>query len=175
MSRSSGKSPLRIQKGGADFLDMNNLQYIWNTYIVPNFEEQIRLLPDSILFGSLLLALFTQSFSTVMFAVALLEAGLAGSLLQALFTYLDIFHTGPSIPDKPSACVSGYTTPTLETLFSICKDKFCGSKIASGVPSFPVYFLAYCSASLVCTWTNLALLLSKHTKCHLTLDSFVTI
>ncbi len=136
------KGPLRIQRGGADFLDMNNLQYIWNTYLVPNFQEQIRLVPDSIIFGSLFIALLTQSYSTVMFAVAMLEAGVAGGLLQALFTYMDIFHTGPSIPDKPSACVSSYSTPTLETLFTVCKEKLCGSKIASGVPSFPVYFLA---------------------------------
>jgi hypothetical protein len=141
MSKSM-KSPLRIQKGGGDFLDMGNLQYIWNTYLVPNFQEQIRLLPDSIIFGSLFVALVTQSYSTVMFAVAMLEAGIAGGLLQTLFTYLDILHTAPSIPDKPSACVSSYSTPTLETLFMICKDKLCGGKISSGVPSFPIYFLA---------------------------------
>lgn len=136
------KSPLRIQRGGADFLDMNNLVYLWNTYIVPNFEEQIRILPDSIIFGSLLIALFTQSYATVMFAVAMLEAGIAGGLLQALFTYMDIVHTYPSNPDKPGKCVSGYTTPTLETLFTFCKDRLCGSKIASAIPSFPIYFLA---------------------------------
>ncbi len=142
LKSSQYKSPLRVQKGGADFLDMNNLQYIWNTYIIPNFQEQIRLIPDSIIFGSLFVALLTQSYSTVMFAVAMLEAGIAGGLLQALFTYLDLFHTAPSIPEKPLSCVSGYTTPTLETLFSICKEKMCGAKIASGVPSFPIYFLA---------------------------------
>lgn len=135
------KSPLRIQKGGANFLDMNNLQYIWNMYIVPIFQEEIRILPDSLIFGSLFIALLTQSYSTVMFAVSMLEAGIAGGLLQALFTYMDIFHTLPSVPDKPSACSSTYSTPTLETLFSICKDQLCGSKIASGVPSFPIYFL----------------------------------
>lgn len=138
----SNKSPLRIQRGGADFLDMYTLQYIWDTYILPNFEEQIRILPDSIIFGSLILALLTQSYSTVMFAVAMLEAGIAGGLLQALFTYMDILHTAPSNPDKPYMCVSGYATPTLETLFSICKDKLCSGKISSGVPSFPVYFLS---------------------------------
>lgn len=143
------KGPLRIQKGGADFLDMNNLQVIWNSYIVPNFQEQIRLVPDSIIFGSLFIALLTQSYSTVMFAVAMLEAGIAGGLVQALFTYMDIFHTSPSIPDKPSACVSSYSSPTLETLFSLCKDKLCGAKIASGVPSFPVYFLATASSYVV--------------------------
>ena len=139
---SSSKSPLRVQRGGADFLDMNNVSYFWNNYFVPNFEEQIRILPDSIIFGSLFVALLTQSFSTVMFAVAMLEAGIAGGLLQALFTYMDILHTAPTNPEKPYMCVSGYTTPTLETLFSLCKDKLCGGKIQSGVPSFPVYFLA---------------------------------
>lgn len=128
------KSPLRIQRGGSDFLDMNNLQYIWDTYLIPNFEEQIRILPDSIIFGSLFIALLTQSYSTVMFAVAMLEAGIAGGLLQSLFTYLDIVHTVPSIPEKAYMCVSGYKSPTLETLFS--------GKIASGIPSFPIYFLS---------------------------------
>jgi hypothetical protein len=137
------KSPLKIQRGGSpDFLDMSNVQSLWETYLVPNFEEQIRILPDSIIFGSLFLALVTQSYSTVMFAVAMLEAGIAGGLLQALFTYMDILHTAPSNPDKPYLCMSGYTTPTLETLFSICKDKLCSGKISSGVPSFPIYFLA---------------------------------
>lgn len=139
---STGKSPLKIQRGGADFLDMNNLEFIWKTYILTNLQEQIRLIPDSIIFGSLFVALLTQSYATVMFAVAMLEAGIAGGLLQALFTYMDILHTAPPIPDKPSLCSSSYSTPTLETLFSICKDKMCSGKISSGVPSFPVYFLA---------------------------------
>jgi hypothetical protein len=143
MSRTySLKSPLKIQRGGADFLDMNNIEYVWKNFIVTNLQEQIRILPDSIIFGSLFIALLTQSYSTVMFAVAMLEAGIAGGLLQAIFTYLDILHTAPANPDKPSSCVSGYTTPTLETLFSICKDKLCSGKISSGVPSYPVYFLA---------------------------------
>lgn len=136
------KSPLRVQRGGADFLDMNNVVYFWNNYVVPNFEEQIRILPDSIIFGSLFIALLTQSYSTVMFAVAMLEAGIAGGLLQALFTYMDILHTAPMNPEKPYKCVSSYSTPTLETLFSLCKDKLCSGKITSGVPSFPIYFLA---------------------------------
>lgn len=143
MSRSNVyKSPLRVQRGGADFLDMNNVVYFWNNYVVPNFEEQIRILPDSIIFGSLFIALLTQSYSTVMFAVAMLEAGIAGGLLQALFTYMDILHTAPMNPEKPYKCVSSYSTPTLETLFSLCKDKLCSGKITSGVPSFPIYFLA---------------------------------
>lgn len=141
MTRSS-KSPLVLQQGGANFLDMTNVESIWTTYIRPNFAEQIRILPDSIIFGSLLIALLTQSYSTVIFAVSMLEAGLVGGLLQSLFTYMDIVHTIPSNPSDPSNCVSGYTTPTLETLFSTCKDKLCGNKITSGVPSFPIYFLA---------------------------------
>lgn len=121
---------------------MNNIQYVWNNYILTNLQEQVRLLPDSIIFGSLFIALLTQSYATVIFAVSMLEAGIAGGLLQALFTYMDILHTAPANPDRPSACVSGYTTPTLETLFSICKDKLCAGKISSGLPSYPVYFLA---------------------------------
>ena len=120
---------------------MSNLQYLWDFYVMPNVEEQIRLLPDSILFGSFFIALFTQSYATAMFGVSMLEAGIIGSLLQALFTYMDILHTAPANPEKPSRCVSGYSTPTLETLFRVCKDSLCGGKIASGVPSYPIYFL----------------------------------
>ena len=136
------KSPLKLQRGGADFLDMNNAERIWKDYILTNLQEQIRLLPDSIIFGSLFIGLLTQSYSTVMFAVAMLEAGVAGGLLQALFTYMDILHTAPANPEKPSSCISGYATPTLETLFNICKDRLCSGKISSGVPSYPIYFLS---------------------------------
>jgi hypothetical protein len=136
------RSPLRIQRGGADFFDMNNLEYIWKEYVVANLQSQVRLLPDSILFGSFIVALLTQSYSTAMFGVAMVEAGVAGALIQSLFTYMDLFHTMPSNPEKPQRCVSDYATPSLETLFSICKDKLCGGKIASGVPSYPIYFLA---------------------------------
>lgn len=142
MSRSNSfKSPLKLQRGGAAFLDMNNVERLWKDYIVTNLQEQIRILPDSILFGSLFIALLTQSYPTVMFAVAMLEAGIAGGLLQAFFTYMDILHTAPANPENPSSCVSGYMTPTLETLFTICKDKLCSGKISSGVPSYPVFFL----------------------------------
>ena len=143
MSRSTlPKSSLRMQRGGADFLDMNTLTYLWNTYITPNFEEQVRILPDSIVFGSLFIGLLTQSYSTIMFAVAMIEAGVAGGLLQALFTYMDIVHTYPTNPEKPGKCASGYSTPTLETLLNVCKDRLCGAKIPSALPSFPIYFLA---------------------------------
>ena len=143
MARSNHvKSPLHIQRGGGDFLDMNNLEYIWKTYLVPNFTEQIRILPDSIIFGSLFIALVTQSYSTAIFGASMLEAAVFGSLLQAMFTYMDILHTAPMNPEDGSKCMSSYNTPTLETLFNICKDKLCSGKIPSGVPSFPIYFLA---------------------------------
>ncbi len=143
MSKSSSvRSPLQIQRGGADFLDMGNVEYVWKNFVVTNLQAQIRLLPDSILAGSLIVALLTQSYSTAMFGVAMLEAGVVGALLQTLLTYMDLFHTMPSNPEFPGRCASDYRTPTLETIFQYCRDKMCGGKIASGVPSYPIYFLA---------------------------------
>lgn len=138
------RSPLRIQKGGADFLDMANVEYAWKTFLKPNITEQIRILPDSLVFGSLLVALLTQSFSTIVFALTLLETGLIGKGLQSLFQYLDIVHTSPAAASNAPMCLSSYYTPTLETLMSFGK-----SEIPGGVPSFPIYFLATASAYVV--------------------------
>jgi hypothetical protein len=138
------RSPLRIQRGGADFLDMANVEYVWNSFLKPNITEQIRILPDSLIFGSLLVALLTQSFSTVVFALSLLETGLVGKGLQAFFQYMDIVHTSPSVSANPAVCLSSYATPTLETIMSFGK-----SEIPGGVPSFPIFFLAAASAYVV--------------------------
>ena len=64
----------RNQKGGAnEFFDMKNVTDIWSNTIKPLGEEQFRLLPDSIIFGSAILAFLTQSFAMVMFLVIMLD------------------------------------------------------------------------------------------------------
>lgn len=138
------KSPLRIQRGGGDFFDMENVNYVWNTYFKPNMTEQIRLLPDSILYGSLILALVTQSYSMAIFSVALLESGIIGSGLRNLISYMDLIRSAPEIPADPSVCMSSFYSPTVEALLH-----FGPKSIQSAFPSFPIYFLATACSYIV--------------------------
>ena len=142
------KAPLRVQRGG-DVLSMQAATSVYAKYIKPNIQEQFRLLPDSLLIGSLVLALVTQSFSMSMFAVSLLEAGLLGSGIKSLFGYLDLVHTAPADPTNVNVCASSYTTPSLETVMRLGM-----TTIPSAFPSFPVYFLATAISYVVGTMWN---------------------
>lgn len=138
----------RSQRGGEepmkDFLDMANFKYVWDVILKPNILEEIRLLPDSLVVGSFLLALLTMSFPMSIFTGSLLEAGLIGGGLKSLFSYFDLMHTAPLQTTDPSMCVSGYKTPTVESLLS-----FSPVSIKSAVPSFPMFFLATASSYVV--------------------------
>lgn len=140
------KSPLRIQNGGAEFLSMQNIEYIYQNYVKATLQESVRLLPDSVVFGAFFLALLTQSYSMTIFAVSLIEASLLGLGIRNFFTYADLFHTAPSTTDNRAVCYSGYYTPTLETLLG-----FGPGSITSAFPSFPVFLLATASSYVVGT------------------------
>ena len=68
---------------------MKNIQYVWDNYIVANFTEQIRILPDSILLGSALLSFITQSYSSTVLFLSLIEATAIGIAIKNLFGFLD--------------------------------------------------------------------------------------
>jgi hypothetical protein len=138
------KSPLRIQHGGANFLDMKNIQYILDQYVKPNLSEQIRLLPDSIFYGSLILALVTQSYAMAIFAVSLLEAGLIGTGLRNLISYMDLIRSAPEIPADPAYCDSSFRSPTIESMLH-----FGPASIQSAFPSFPIYFLSVAGSYVI--------------------------
>jgi hypothetical protein len=128
----------KVQKGGAStFFDMKNVTDIWSTTIKPLGEEQFRLLPDSILFGSLLLAFLTQSFATVIFFVSMLETAAIQTGLQALFGYLDSSRLIPGIAGATPQCRAGFMKSTLES-FTLLS----GSNQPSAFPSPPLFFLS---------------------------------
>jgi hypothetical protein len=137
------RSPLKLQRGG-DFFDMKNIQYIWDNYIVANFTEQIRILPDSILLGSALLSFITQSYSTTVLFLSLIEATAIGIAIKNLFGFFDMNHMTQEPSDTLKYCVSGSVSPTLETVAYLGRDS-----IASAFPSFPIYFLATASSYIV--------------------------
>ena len=129
----------KVQKGGAtDFFDMKNVTDVWSNTIKPLGEEQFRLLPDSIIFGSAILAFLTQSFSMVIFFVSMIETAGIQAGLQSLFGYLDANRLIPSAAAATPQCRSGFMKSTLESLSFMA-----GSTIPSAYPSPPLFFLSH--------------------------------
>lgn len=136
-------SPLFMRGGG--FTDAVATQWGNATGIIkPLISEVFHLLPDGILFGSAFFALMSQSFPMGMFVTSMLEASVVGVLLQKLLTYMDIARTLPSLPDDPSKCYSSTFAPSLESVMSLSRDT-----LASGFPSFPIWFMSTASAYVV--------------------------
>lgn len=144
MKGNTYKSPLKIQRGGADFFDMANLTSIWDKYIAANFTEQIRILPDSILLGSALLSFVTQSYPMTILFLSMLEASAIGIAIKNLFSFLDLPHMIGLPNPNQKYCSSSYTSPTLETIAYLGRDS-----VESAFPSFPIYFLATASSYIV--------------------------
>ncbi len=133
-------SPLRMRGGG--IIDAISTQSTRITGIVkPLVIDSFRLLPDSILFGSLFFAMISQSFAMGMFVVSMLEASLLAVALRKLLSFLDMSRTLPSISEDPSMCVPSTFAPSIEDLIM-----FNPNGIPSGFPSFPLYFLSDASA-----------------------------
>jgi len=144
MKGNTYKSPLKIQRGGADLFDMANLTSIWEKYIAANFTEQIRILPDSILLGSALLSFVTQSYPMTILFLSMLEASAIGIAIKNLFSFLDLPHMIGQPNPNQKYCSSSYTSPTLETIAYLGRDS-----VESAFPSFPIYFLATASSYVV--------------------------
>lgn len=129
----------RNQKGGGprDFFDAKNITDVWSNYIKPLGEEQFRLLPDSILFGSLLLAFLTQSFSMIIFFLSMLETVAINAGLQSLFTYLDTERLAPTVASATPQCRSGFLKPSLESLSLLS-----GASVSGSFPAPSLFFLS---------------------------------
>lgn len=115
-----------------------------NATLLPLVNETLRVLPDSILFGSLLMTLMTQSFSMAMFALAMFETAIIGGGLRKLLSYIDLFHTLPPAGSGIAACYPAVFAPTLETIMTFGK-----SAVESSFPSLPVFYVSSASAYVV--------------------------
>jgi hypothetical protein len=139
-------SPLQMRGGGG--LDVAS-KYL-NATVLPLINETLRVLPDSILFGSILMTLMTQSFSMAMFSLAMVETAVIGGALRKLLSYVDLFHTLPPAGSGISACYPSVFAPTLETLMMFGK-----SSIESAFPSLPVFYVSSATAYVVGSlWTQ---------------------
>ncbi len=138
------------QRGGAgttptDLWDIKNITNLWDLYVKPLSQEQIRLLPDSLLIGSALLALLTQSFSMTIFFLTMLETTGIHYGLRTLGQYLDANRLTPPVTAATPACRSGFMNTRLDT-FSLFKD--CDR--ANTFPS-PILFFLSTAASYILT------------------------
>jgi hypothetical protein len=83
------------------------------TNVLGGTMELIRLIPDSILYGSLFLYILTHNFSFGIFAIFILEMSLSHRLISWVFSQV----TGESRSVDPKAfskCYHGYRTPRYE-------------------------------------------------------------
>lgn len=137
----------KLQRGGADpkdLWDMKNVTNIWDLYIKPLGQEEIRLLPDSLLVGSALLALLTQSFSMAIFFLSLVETAGVNYAFQSLASYMDPGRTMPTLKSASPECRSGFVTTRLNTFSALS----C-SALTSSFPSPILFFLATASSYVV--------------------------
>jgi hypothetical protein len=135
-------------------LDMSD-NTVWSKFktflgssVFTSIDELQRLIPDSLLFGSLLLYILTQNISYGIFAVFLFESSLAHSLISWIFTQT----SGPSesrSPDMLLKCKPGYKTPRydINRIFTHL-----------GYPSFATY-----SITSIATYLGLSMTSFKQT------------
>jgi hypothetical protein len=82
--------------------------------VVDSVAEMYKLMPDSVLFGSLLLYFLTQNLSYGVFAVFVIELTLSHRLIAWIFSKSagsSPDTNGQTKPTKPISCRAGYKTP----------------------------------------------------------------
>jgi hypothetical protein len=134
-----------ISKFTSAFFKTENITDIWDNIIVPNIQEEFRLLPDSLLIGSGLLALLTQSFSMVVFFGVLCESAVLNSILQTMFMYLDKRGVTATAEVNIKQCKSGFYNAAPSAIFSVLK----GADIKGAFPSPPIFFLSTAASYLI--------------------------
>lgn len=112
----------------ADFLD---------AYPGAPLREVIRLIPDGLFVGTGLFALMSQNYPIAMLFLTLFETLLITVGLQNLFGYISLPDVLPNAAAVGRQCVSGFQSPTLQTM-SI----FFQLPVKSAFPSPPVFVFA---------------------------------
>lgn len=114
-----------------------------NTFVVPTVSEGIRILPDSLLFGSGFLSLLTFSPAYFIFFLAILEAALLQSAIGSILLsiYPGFFGNTPG----PLSCTQGYKSPNfyrLSLLSLFVKDTLVPNPIMFILSSATFYIMA---------------------------------
>lgn len=134
----------KATKKAADFIQ--RFADMIDAYPAAGLREVIRLIPDGLFVGTGLFSLMSQNYPVSMLFLTLFETLLITVGLQNLFGYVsfpDVIPKGDSIGTK---CVSGFQSPTLQTL-----SLFFKLGVKSAYPSPPIFvFTTACIYVLSC-------------------------
>jgi|GEM_PF-3321737 len=107
-----------------------------DAYPGAGLREIIRLTPDSLLLGTGFLGLITQNYALGMLFTALFETAFITVGLQSLFGYISLKDNPPNPKAASRECMSGFQSPTLQSMSSFFK-----VAPQSSFPSAPVFIL----------------------------------
>lgn len=103
----------------------------------------MRILPDSVVAGSGLFALFTLSFPWAVFFFSMLEANLLGSLFRTVAASLNIAYLPPA--PKDAKCRTSFGAPTLSSL------SLFASPNSYPFPSYAIYTMTVAASYMFST------------------------
>ena len=112
--------------------------------IVSSIDETQRLLPDSILFGSLILYALTHNLSFGVFSIFLVESSLLHKLIDIIFSKA----VGGSTPAKSLKCIPGFRSSKIDFESILTKfNRQSGTLLPGhGYPSFGIFTIASMAA-----------------------------
>lgn len=119
---------------GQDFI--KKFGELLDSYPGAGFREVVRLIPDGLFLGVGLFSLLSQNYPMAILFATLFETLFIVVGLQNLFGYLDLPNLLPTAESVSKQCVSGFQSPTLETL-----SFFFRLPVQSSFPSAPVFVL----------------------------------
>ena len=122
----------KTTKKAADFI--KTFADMLDSYPGAGLREVIRLIPDGLFLGTGLFALMSQNFPVTMLFLALFETLLITVGLQTLFGYISFPDVVPSGESLGAKCVSGFQSPTLQTM-----SLFFKMGATSAFPSPPIF------------------------------------
>lgn len=105
-----------------------------DAYPGAGLREVIRLIPDGLFIGTGFFALLTQNYPMAILFLSMFEALFITVGLQNLAGYIALPETLPGSGSITDACVSGFQSPTLQTL-----SYFFKLPVKSSFPSPPVF------------------------------------
>lgn len=136
MAAPEEKKPQEFIKRFGELLDQ---------YPGAGFREVVRLIPDGLFLGVGLFALLSQNYPMAVLFGTLFETLFIIVGMQNLFGYIDLPNLVPTAESASKQCISGFQTPTLETLSFFFK-----LPIKSSFPS-PAVFTLVTAISYVIT------------------------
>lgn len=97
-------------QSGSSFDSILKIKEFMGGTVVRTVAEMYNLMPDSVLFGSLVLYFLTQNLAYGIFSAFIIEL----TLSHRLIAWMSVQMFGPPATQKPIACRAGYKTPQMD-------------------------------------------------------------